>query len=177
MSWISLIVKDLALGVGPHVMWWLLEGIEPSFDACLSPGGGFRRAAEEKNGRKNDHLEPCALSLLISLGCDVDKARFRPLAPTPSHIFLLSPLHIFWTSGSNQSAGEGPKRSEGVSQPDPRRPLQAESGPRTDEHRDYGRGPRCRASANWRPRVARNSLPQCIIVILYRHYRKKISRR
>ena len=64
MSWISLIVKDLALGVGPHVMWWLLEGIEPSFDACLSPGGGFRRAAEEKNGRKNDHLEP---SLLLAL--------------------------------------------------------------------------------------------------------------
>ena len=51
-------MKDLALGVGPHVMWWLLEGIEPSFDACLSPGGRFRRAAEEKNGRKNDHLEP-----------------------------------------------------------------------------------------------------------------------
>ena len=58
MSWLSLIVKDLALGVGPHVMWWLLEGIEPSFAACLSPGGRFRRAAEEKNGRKNDHLEP-----------------------------------------------------------------------------------------------------------------------
>ena len=58
MSWISLTVKDIALGAGPHVMWWLLEGIEPSFDACLSPGGGFRRAAEEKNGRKNDHLEP-----------------------------------------------------------------------------------------------------------------------
>ena len=58
MSWISLIVKDLALGVGPHVMWWLLEGIEPSFDACLSPGGRFTRAAEERNGRKNDLLEP-----------------------------------------------------------------------------------------------------------------------
>ena len=58
MSWISLTVKDIALGAGPHVMWWLLEGIEPSFDARLSPGGGFRRAAEEKNGRKNDHLEP-----------------------------------------------------------------------------------------------------------------------
>ena len=58
MSWLSLIVKDLALGVGPHVMWWLLEGIEPSFDACLSPGGRFRRAAEERNGRKNDLLEP-----------------------------------------------------------------------------------------------------------------------
>ena len=39
-------------------MWWLLEGIEPSFDACLSPGGRFRRAAEERNGRKNDLLEP-----------------------------------------------------------------------------------------------------------------------
>ena len=39
-------------------MWWLLEGIEPSFDACLSPGGRFTRAAEERNGRKNDLLEP-----------------------------------------------------------------------------------------------------------------------
>ena len=58
MSWLSLIVKDLVLGVGPHVMWWLLEGIEPSFDACLSPGGRFTRAAEERNGRKNDLLEP-----------------------------------------------------------------------------------------------------------------------
>ena len=51
-------MKDIALGVGPHVMWWLLEGIEPSSDACLSPGGRFRRAAEERNGRKNDLLEP-----------------------------------------------------------------------------------------------------------------------
>jgi hypothetical protein len=58
MSWISLTVKDIALGAGPHVMWWLLEGIEPSFDACLSPGGRFTRAAEERNGRKNDLLEP-----------------------------------------------------------------------------------------------------------------------
>ena len=65
MSWISLIVKDLALGVGPHVMWWLLEGIEPSFDACLSPGGRFTRAAEERNGRKNDLLEPPAYMVLV----------------------------------------------------------------------------------------------------------------
>merc|ERR1719453_969317 len=38
-------------------------------------------------------------------------------------------------------AAEGPKRSEGVSQPEPRRPFQEESGPRTDEHREDGRGP------------------------------------
>ena len=37
MSWFSLIVKDVARGAEPHVMWWLLEGIEPSSDSRLSP--------------------------------------------------------------------------------------------------------------------------------------------
>ena len=37
MCWFSLIVKDVARGVEPHVMWWLLEGIEPSSDSRLSP--------------------------------------------------------------------------------------------------------------------------------------------
>ena len=82
MSWISLTVKDIALGAGPHVMWWLLEGIEPSFDARLSPGGGFRRAAEEKNGRKNDHLEP--------------RLRFPPLDLQPS---LRHPLSLLLSPG------------------------------------------------------------------------------
>ena len=79
MSWISLTVKDIALGAGPHVMWWLLEGIEPSFDACLSPGGGFRRAAEEKNGRKNDHLEPSIGSYRFG-----PPPRYRHVSPGPA---------------------------------------------------------------------------------------------
>ena len=33
MCWFSLIVKDVARGVEPHVMWWLLEGIEPCRNA------------------------------------------------------------------------------------------------------------------------------------------------
>ena len=58
MSWFSLIVKDVARGVEPHVMWWLLEGIEPSSDSRLSPVARLGGAAVERNGRKNDHLEP-----------------------------------------------------------------------------------------------------------------------
>ena len=58
MSWFSLIVKDVARGVEPPVMWWLLEGIEPSSDSRLSPVARLGGAAVERNGRKNDHLEP-----------------------------------------------------------------------------------------------------------------------
>ena len=58
MCWFSLIVKDVARGVEPHVMWWLLEGIEPSSDSRLSPVARLGGAAVERNGRKNDHLEP-----------------------------------------------------------------------------------------------------------------------
>ena len=58
MSWFSLIVKDVARGVEPHVMWWLLEGIEPSSDSRPSPVARLGGAAVERNGRKNDHLEP-----------------------------------------------------------------------------------------------------------------------
>ena len=58
MSWFSLIVKDFARGVEPHVMWWLLEGIEPSSDSRLSPVARLGGAAVERNGRKNDHLDP-----------------------------------------------------------------------------------------------------------------------
>ena len=58
MCWFSLIVKDVARGVEPHVMWWLLEGVGPSSDSRLSPVARLGGAAVERNGRKNDHLEP-----------------------------------------------------------------------------------------------------------------------
>ena len=87
MSWFSLIVKDVARGVEPHVMWWLLEGIEPSSDSRLSPVARLGGAAVERNGRKNDHLEPQYTqsspvkreSQLQTTPCDSQLGRNRPL--------------------------------------------------------------------------------------------------
>ena len=49
MCWFSLIVKDVARGVEPHIMRWLLEGIEPSSDSRLSPVARLGGAAVERN--------------------------------------------------------------------------------------------------------------------------------